>query len=72
MDTQTRNMDDIAIGPAGETFGQLKAAVLDSRADVLSALCKGALSDALMERHQRNVDALEAAYVSVGLSYEAP
>lgn len=65
-------MDDHKIGPAGETFGQLKARVLDSRADLMTALLRGQADDALMERHSANVSLLEAAYVRVGLPYVAP
>lgn len=73
MDTKIpHSMDDIRIGPAGQTFGELKAAVLESRDALLTALVRGQADDALVERHQGNVDALEDAYTRVGLSYEAP
>jgi hypothetical protein len=66
------SMDDIKIGPAGQTFGQLKQAVRDTRAAVMTALMKGQADDAMMERHNSNVRLLEAAYVRVGLPYTAP
>jgi hypothetical protein len=77
MDTKTPlaeqpSMDDMKIGPGGQTFGQLKQAVLDSRAALLAALFTTDVPTALIERHNANVRLLEAAYVRVGLPYTAP
>ena len=66
------SMDDIKIGPAGETFGQLKERVRDSRAVLMRGLMKGEADQAVLEAHESNVRLLEAAYVRVGLSYVAP
>lgn len=77
MDTKTPladqpSMDTLKIGPAGQTFAELRQAVLDTRAALLAALVKGEADDALMEAHSSSVRLLEAAYVRVGLPYTAP
>lgn len=77
MDTKTSlreqpGMDDMKIGPAGQTFGQLKDAVIDARQAMKGALLTGRADDALMERYGSAVDLLKAAYVRVGLPYKAP
>jgi len=67
------NMDDLAIGPAGETFGQLKARVIDQRQQFMAALMQpGGPGDALMDSYKAAQLALQAAYESVGLEYIAP
>lgn len=65
-------MDDIKIGPAGQTFGQLKQAVRDHRARFNAALLKGAADEDLMDTYMAAVDLLKAAYTRVGLPYVAP
>lgn len=65
-------MDDHKIGPAGETFGQLKANVLSARSAFMSELLQGRADDALMEAYDGAVRLLKAAYVRVGLPYVAP
>jgi hypothetical protein len=77
MDTKTPlaeqpSMDDMKIGPGGQTFGQLKQAVRDSRAELMAALFTADVPTELMERHSTNTRLLEAAYVRVGLPYAAP
>jgi len=60
-------MDDIEIGPAGETFGQLKQRVRDARAALERNWTEetvGTLNDA--------TSMLRAAYTRVGLRYRAP
>jgi len=72
VDTKSRladlpGMDEIKIGPAGETMGQLKQAVVDARAALLrdsTGDTVGALNDALRM--------LRAAYVRIGLPYVTP
>lgn len=65
-------MDTIKIGPGGETFGQLKQAVLDARAAYTACLNGNPelsrLGDELAAAHSL----LRAAYVRVGLPYVAP
>ena len=61
------DMDDLSIGPAGETFGQLKSDVRDTRAAYLLCPCdhhSGAL--------EVSTRMLRAAYTRVGLPYKAP
>jgi hypothetical protein len=65
-------MDDMKIGPAGQTFGQLKQAVLDARAAFQAELMKGEADDTLMASYGAAVDLLRAAYTRVGLPYTAP
>lgn len=60
-------MDDIKIGPAGQTFGQLKQAVLDARAR-FARLGNQAALDELSDAQAM----LRAAYTRVGLRYVAP
>lgn len=66
------DMDAIKIGPAGQTLGQLKAAVLDTRDVFLSALVGQGDLDAAHEAYDGAVRLLRAAYVRMGLSYVAP
>lgn len=61
------SMDELAIGPGGQTFGQLKAAVVTSRAAYMSHECQVCL-DALLDAQGM----LRAAYTRVGLPYVAP
>ena len=65
--TQTLRMDDITIGPSGQTFGQLKDAVRVSRATYTGCPCEPHL-DAWTSAQ----DMLRAAYTRVGLPYVAP
>lgn len=67
-------MDDIKIGPGGETFGQLKDAVLAARAAYTHALSEGSLRlhPEIGESLQSAVGLLRAAYTRVGLPYRAP
>ena len=66
------SMDDLKIGPAGETFGQLKQRVLDCRYDFKTALLRGEADDDLMDVYDSAVQVLKAAYIRVGLPYVAP
>lgn len=68
----TASMDDIKIGPAGQTFGQLKQDVLSTRQAFMAALFKGEVDREVMEAHHTAVRLLEAAYTRVGLPYVAP
>ncbi len=72
MTTLMTPMDDHKIGPGGQTFGQLKADVLDRRAEFMSALMKGEADESLQEAYDDAVRLLKAAYVRVGLPYIAP
>ena len=77
MDTKTPlrgqpGMDDLKIGPGGQTFAQLKDAVIDARRAFQATLMKGQADEAIMEDYGRAVDLLKAAYVRVGLPYKAP
>ena len=79
MDTKLRladmpGMDDTKIGPAGETFGQLKANVLAARAAYVSALTEGRLNlhPEVGDGLDTAVSLLRTAYACVGLPYEAP
>jgi hypothetical protein len=65
-------MDDIKIGPAGETFGQLKGAVREHRAAFQAKLIKGEADEALMDAYDTASRMLQAAYTRVGLPYVAP
>lgn len=65
-------MDDIKIGPGGQTFGQLKADVLSTRQAFMAALMRGEADNEVAEAHHTAVSLLEAAYVRVGLPYVAP
>lgn len=68
------SMDDLKIGPAGQTFGQLKQAVIDARAAFMCSLLQDDArvgAEALMA-YESAVRLLEAAYVRVGLPYTAP
>lgn len=60
-------MDDLRIGPGGQTFGQLKARVVAARAAYTSSETQQALDDLLAAQ-----DMLRAAYAKVGLPYVAP
>lgn len=66
------SMDDLKIGPAGQTFGQLKAAVLSGRAATMRMLLSAEPDASVMEAYNDAVSLLKAAYVRVGLPYEAP
>jgi hypothetical protein len=63
-------MNDLVIGPDGETFGQLKRAVVDAR--IAYTLCPtdshelARLGDELAEANSR----LREAYAAVGLPYQ--
>lgn len=60
-------MDELRIGPGGQTFRQLKQDVRATREAYVSCPCDhhlGALSD--------SQDMLRAAYTKVGLPYVAP
>lgn len=70
--TITASMDDIKIGPGGQTFGQLKQDVLSTRSAFQSALLRGQATDDMLDAYRAAVDLLEAAYVRVGLPYVAP
>lgn len=61
------SMDDHKIGPAGQTFGQLKQAVLDAR-ERFTRLGTQSSMDELSDAQRL----LRAAYVRVGLPYVAP
>lgn len=61
------SMDDIKIGPGGQTFAQLKQAVVDARATWSGCPC-----DEHSETWQVAQDMLRAAYTRVGLPYVAP
>ena len=65
-------MDDLKIGPAGQTFRELKQAVLDARQECAFMLMQGQADDALVERYDSAVGLLKAAYVRVSLPYKAP
>lgn len=65
-------MDTLRIGPAGQTFAELKQAVLDARQKFQAELLRGRADNALMERYDSAVGLLKAAYVRVGLPYKAP
>jgi hypothetical protein len=66
-------MDDLTIGPQGQTFGQLKADVVEYRARFNAALLRSeGVPDDLMDGYMAAVDLLKAAYTQVGLSYQAP
>lgn len=72
MDTKTSlreqpGMDDYKIGPAGQTFGQLKADVRATRAAYTSCPC-----DHHVTAWEVSVSLLRAAYTRVGLPYKAP
>lgn len=60
-------MDDIRIGPGGQTFGQLKQRVRDARLVYLTHPGPVALRD--LDDASRM---LRAAYTRVGLPYVAP
>jgi hypothetical protein len=61
------DMDALVIGPDGETFGQLKQRVRDTREATMTDA-----SDAHVEAYGAAVAVLRAAYASVGLRYKAP
>lgn len=61
------DMDDIKIGPAGQTFGQLKQRVRDTRLVYVTHPGLAALHDLEVATRM-----LKAAYVRVGLPYKAP
>jgi hypothetical protein len=65
--TALPSMDDHKIGPGGQTFGDLKQAVLDAR-ERFTRLGNQAALDELAEATRM----LRAAYVRVGLPYVAP
>lgn len=67
METKTPSMDDIKIGPGGQTFGQLKADVRATREAYIACPC-----DHHLTAHEVSVSLLRAAYVRVGLPYVAP
>lgn len=72
MDTRTPlttrpAMNDLPIGPGGETFGQLRSAVVGAREAYGRCPC-----DHHADAWQGAQDALLAAYELVGLPYEAP
>lgn len=70
------SMDDHKIGPAGQTFGQLKQAVLDARAAFMASLvdpgCAPREGAELMIAYESASSLLRAAYTRVGLPYVAP
>jgi hypothetical protein len=66
------DMDAIKIGPGGQTLGELKAAVLDTRAVFLSALLGQSNLEAANEAYDVAVRLLRAAYTRMGLPYVAP
>lgn len=72
MDTMTRAMDDLKIGPGGQTFGQLKQAVRDARDTFMAGLVHGEADEAVRDAYDGAVSLLRAAYVRVGLPYVAP
>lgn len=77
MDTKTPlreqpGMDALKIGPAGQTFAQLKQDVLTERHSFQAALLRGEATDGQMEAYDRAVGLLKAAYTRVGLPYKAP
>lgn len=61
------DMDDLKIGPAGQSFGELKQAVRETRTAYTDCPCSVHLGD--LEAATRM---LKAAYVRVGLPYKAP
>ena len=61
------SMDDIKIGPAGETFGELKQRVRDAR----ERWARLGTQDALDELETAH-SLLRAAYVRMGLPYVVP
>lgn len=61
------SMDDIKIGPGGQTFGQLKQAVRDAREAYMGCPC-----EAHSETWQVAQDMLRAAYTRVSLPYVSP
>ncbi len=72
MDTKTPlrgqpGMDDLKIGPAGQTFAQLKSDVRATRAAYTSCPC-----DHHLGALESSVSLLRAAYVRVSLPYKAP
>ena len=66
------DMDALKAGPGGQTLGELKQAVLDTRSAFLSALARAEADDELMDRYDDAVRLLKAAYVRMGLPYTAP
>ena len=66
------DMDALKAGPGGQTLGELKADVLDTRSAFLSALARGQADDELMDRYEDAVKMLRAAYHHMGLPYTAP
>ena len=72
MDTLNVDMDGYKVGPAGQTLGELKAAVLAERQVFLSALARDEVTVELMESYNTAMRLLHAAYVRLGLPYTAP
>ena len=66
------DMDSLKVGPGGQTLGELKEAVLDTRSAFLSALAFAKADNELMDRYEDAVRMLRAAYVRMGLPYAAP
>lgn len=60
-------MDSLKIGPAGETFGQLKQNVKTARRAYMDDR-----TESTLKAYQSAQDMLRAAYTRVGLPYVAP
>ena len=65
-------MDDMKIGPGGQTFGQLKADVVSLRGQYMECLMSGEVPVVTQHRYDSAVKLLKAAYTRVGLPYVAP
>ena len=70
--TALPSMDDHKVGPGGQTFGQLKADVIEARRAFMAKLVTASATEADMDAYDAAVRLLEAAYVRVGLPYVAP
>jgi hypothetical protein len=66
------DMDALKIGPAGQTLGELKQALLDARADFVTSAQRGEPDDGRAQRVSDAVSLLRAAYVRLGLPYKTP
>jgi hypothetical protein len=66
------DMDELAIGPDGETFGQLKQRVRDTRAAYTACSTDNPELPRYGDELAAAVARLRAAYTRVGLRYKAP